>query len=114
MSISDWSSDVRSSDLAIHSLYRARQPHRSYGIALPGAGRGGRRLRRRSNTCAPPWTNLRPGGAPVSALDVRSEERRVGNECVSTCSSRWSQYHYKTNNKHHLIHTNTPTIPSTQ
>src|SRR3546814_18740396 len=22
--------------------------------------------------------------------DVRSEERRVGNECVSTCSSRWS------------------------
>src|SRR3546814_18659666 len=24
---------------------------------------------------------------------VRSEERRVGNECVSTCSSRWSPYH---------------------
>src|SRR3546814_3329362 len=23
----------------------------------------------------------------------RSEERRVGNECVSTCSSRWSRYH---------------------
>src|SRR3546814_5619057 len=23
----------------------------------------------------------------------RSEERRVGNECVSTCRSRWSQYH---------------------
>src|SRR3546814_2736180 len=23
---------------------------------------------------------------------VRSEERRVGKECVSTCSSRWSQY----------------------
>src|SRR3546814_14717124 len=23
----------------------------------------------------------------------RSEERRVGKECVSTCSSRWSQYH---------------------
>src|SRR3546814_18994090 len=26
-----------------------------------------------------------------------SEERRVGKECVSTCSSRWSTYHYKTN-----------------
>src|SRR3546814_6287772 len=27
-------------------------------------------------------------------LDVhRSEERRVGKECVSTCRSRWSQYH---------------------
>src|SRR3546814_4970327 len=23
----------------------------------------------------------------------RSEERRVGNECVSTCRSRWSPYH---------------------
>src|SRR3546814_18921314 len=26
-------------------------------------------------------------------LGVRSEERRVGKECVSTCSSRWSPYH---------------------
>src|SRR3546814_19250535 len=26
-------------------------------------------------------------------LVIRSEERRVGNECVSTCRSRWSQYH---------------------
>src|SRR3546814_20083125 len=25
----------------------------------------------------------------------RSEERRVGKECVSTCRSRWSRYHYK-------------------
>src|SRR3546814_18568736 len=25
----------------------------------------------------------------------RSEERRVGKECVSTCRSRWSTYHYK-------------------
>src|SRR3546814_17114698 len=25
---------------------------------------------------------------------IRSEERRVGKECVSTCRSRWSQYHY--------------------
>src|SRR3546814_15624088 len=28
----------------------------------------------------------------ISALD-RSEERRVGKECVSTCRSRWSPYH---------------------
>src|SRR3546814_18801320 len=27
----------------------------------------------------------------------RSEERRVGKECVSTCRSRWSPYHYKNN-----------------
>src|SRR3546814_6079373 len=25
----------------------------------------------------------------------RSEERRVGKECVSTCRSRWTTYHYK-------------------
>src|SRR3546814_14319470 len=25
--------------------------------------------------------------------DARSEERRVGKECVSTCRSRWSPYH---------------------
>src|SRR3546814_12141623 len=50
-----------------------------------------------------------PAGAPAllggmcGAL-LRSEERRVGKECVSTCRSRWSPYHskkkdiYKTNN----------------
>src|SRR3546814_11327521 len=26
-------------------------------------------------------------------VDIRSEERRVGNECVSTCRSRWAPYH---------------------
>src|SRR3546814_11554635 len=31
------------------------------------------------------------------ALDARSEERRVGKECVSTCRSRWSPYHKKKN-----------------
>src|SRR3546814_14083793 len=30
-------------------------------------------------------------GKPL--IKVRSEERRVGKECVSTCSSRWSPYH---------------------
>src|SRR3546814_16728559 len=28
-----------------------------------------------------------------SGMPIRSEERRVGKECVSTCSSRWSTYH---------------------
>src|SRR3546814_10943449 len=31
------------------------------------------------------------------AAIIRSEERRVGKECVSTCRSRWSPYHYKYN-----------------
>src|SRR3546814_8437504 len=34
--------------------------------------------------CQSPLTRLREG---------RSEERRVGKECVSTCRSRWSPYH---------------------
>src|SRR3546814_11118240 len=32
----------------------------------------------------------------------RSEERRVGKECVSTCRSRWSTYHSKKNKQHSL------------
>ena len=29
----------------------------------------------------------------LDRIMVRSEERRVGKECVSTCRSRWSPYH---------------------
>src|SRR3546814_13743794 len=32
-------------------------------------------------------------GLDVGAKEDRSEERRVGKECVSTCRSRWSPYH---------------------
>src|SRR3546814_14510702 len=32
-------------------------------------------------------------------LRIRSEERRVGKECVSTCRSRWSPYTYKKQQK---------------
>src|SRR3546814_11101863 len=41
-------------------------------------------------------------------LDNRSEERRVGKECVSTCRSRWSRYHSKNtlNNTHTSMTTN--------
>src|SRR3546814_13076782 len=31
--------------------------------------------------------------AKLNLSSLRSEERRVGNEVVSTCSSRWSPYH---------------------
>src|SRR3546814_16563402 len=31
----------------------------------------------------------------VPVCHERSEERRVGKECVRPCRSRWSQYHYK-------------------
>src|SRR3546814_20759223 len=35
---------------------------------------------------------------PDLSAGNRSEERRVGKECVSTCRSRWSTYHYKKKN----------------
>src|SRR3546814_19331225 len=38
----------------------------------------------------------------AAAIPVRSEERRVGKGCVSTCRSRWSPYHYK--KKHQKQH----------
>src|SRR3546814_6914951 len=33
------------------------------------------------------------GAVPAVPGYLRSEERRVGKECVSTCRSRWSRYH---------------------
>src|SRR3546814_3099803 len=38
-------------------------------------------------------TDQQIGETPMRAMVVRSEERRVGKECVSTCRSRWSPYH---------------------
>src|SRR3546814_14165209 len=35
----------------------------------------------------------RPAAAVKELVENRSEERRVGKECVSTCRSRWSPYH---------------------
>src|SRR3546814_14701280 len=42
-----------------------------------------------------------PGAAQDRSglLRFRSEERRVGTECVSTCRSRWSPYHKKKKKK---------------
>src|SRR3546814_14463269 len=49
------------------------------------------------NACFDLWSKSR--GVPLWKLladlspeDLRSEERRVGKECVSTCRSRWSRY----------------------
>src|SRR3546814_5193435 len=42
--------------------------------------------------CVSPELCRRAASAPP-ILSYRSEERRVGKECVSTCRSRWSPYH---------------------
>src|SRR3546814_4081569 len=56
-------------------------------------------LRRRSQRSASGRGNggspegCRYSGRRLGAWTGRSEERRVGKECVSTCRSRWSPYH---------------------
>src|SRR3546814_3107469 len=68
MRISDWSSDVCSSDLRWNVIYLLVAYPLIAIVLLSGD---------------------RPGLPHVD----RSEERRVGKECVSTCRSRWSPYH---------------------
>src|SRR3546814_9171083 len=79
MRISDWSSDVCSSDLILSSAEKWRQTRRHFSaedeirIVLDG---------------------LR-GEDSIAELcrTQRSAERRVGPECVSPCRSRWSPSH---------------------
>src|SRR3546814_1284491 len=81
MRISDWSSDVCSSDLRI----RRRHPH------LPQ--QRDRLLRRGQRGEHAERLRLVRGAVERLRRERRSEERRVGKECVSTCRSRWSPYH---------------------
>src|SRR3546814_14214154 len=109
MRISDWSSDVCSSDLC---LVRRR-------TRLPGEtafGNTGTRRERQYARSHPDrldqraWQrefahagehSLRAARQRLRLQDglfqeiPRSEERREGKECVSTCRSRWSTYHKK-------------------
>src|SRR3546814_18972989 len=43
----------------------------------------------------PPLRTTRTSSIPALRICSRSEERRVGKECVSTCRSRWSPYDSK-------------------
>src|SRR3546814_2355353 len=84
MRISDWSSDVCSSDLGRTKLVM-EQLIGDVGAADPAFHAAVLRY-------------FNPVGAHPSGLigedpNGRSEERRVGKECVSTCRSRWSPDH---------------------
>src|SRR3546814_13318352 len=101
MRISDWSSDVCSSDL--FGIGGAGRVQRGILRHLTGNALIGRRA-------GEVETSLDVGRNPVSDIEIaaygipiamvaiavdplrRSEERRVGKECVSTCRSRWSPY----------------------
>src|SRR3546814_2008479 len=86
MRISDWSSDVCSSDLT-----GGQALHEQHFIVRRNAGdftqiRFG--LLRDAYEYLAAMRHLHHRHAAA-----RSEERRVGKECVSTCRSRWSPYH---------------------
>src|SRR3546814_13678287 len=101
MRISDWSSDVCSSDLPSMA---SRWLDVGIGVgalaALVVAGIWllnplfrllARAKAREVMTAAALLVVL--GSALLMQWGGRSEERRVGKECVSTCRSRWSPYH---------------------
>src|SRR3546814_6249501 len=89
MRISDWSSDVCSSDLRRCSRCRRAS---FLLLALKDAN-----IPPPPNACGmevnAATDNGRLGHDQPSTTVFRSEERRVGKECVSTCRSRWSPYH---------------------
>src|SRR3546814_13926519 len=99
MRISDWSSDVCSSDLETGDPYvRERLSGHLTASAWLVDARGGHVLLTHHRKLGM-WLQL--GGhadgdtdlVAVALREARSEERRVGKECVSTCRSRWSPYH---------------------
>src|SRR3546814_16422118 len=110
MRISDWSSDVCSSDLVVDALV-ASAPDTDDGaptsvsISAPVAtldsiehvmhqpGACGRIMLSEEAVHAKFVAVAQITPKKCYAGSFRSEERRVGKECVSTCRSRWSPYH---------------------
>src|SRR3546814_16614089 len=107
MRISDWSSDVCSSDLIAdrrvgverrrhgRSQQRGNCQESEKGLTHFQTSLENQDHRSSLTACRP---NLRP--CPEIELTNfvmpdRSEERSVGTECVRTCRSRWSPYHEK-------------------
>src|SRR3546814_7493059 len=84
MRISDWSSDVCSSDL-VRDLEAAQRFYEALGL----------QFRRERHGNGPEHLTAPLGAAvfelyPADATTSRSEARRVGKACGSTCRSRWS------------------------
>src|SRR3546814_5225530 len=103
MRISDWSSDVCSSDLRQAGM---RQKAAEQELDLFAGDQLLRDTHRVAGVAVIVAPDHLQGAAQYAALRVdlfhrqlpalfvrRSEERRVGKECVRTCRSRWSPYH---------------------
>src|SRR3546814_14183319 len=109
MRISDWSSDVCSSDLTPQLIYTLHdvmgEPVWEPLVLTPDDLRNGARTwdSKSDPVELERLERFRQGGGyygfdppqgwPSHPHYARSEERRVGQECVSTCRSRWSPDH---------------------
>src|SRR3546814_2420734 len=100
MRISDWSSDVCSSDLAVGGGVRHRSvaalhlhavPLREQLHVVTEIGQEDVLAELFERRAGVAWQPV--GDDFLLAFHDRSEERRVGKECVSTGRSRWSPYH---------------------
>src|SRR3546814_16096750 len=99
MRISDWSSDVCSSDLVITYFNEVPTPTNAVNNQIWDlqsvqalAGPQGTLFGRNSTGGAILFVPRRPSDEWEGSIEVgygRSEERRVGKECDSTCRSRW-------------------------
>src|SRR3546814_19303640 len=103
MRISDWSSDVCSSDLELLEVFKTKQISAFAMDALPRISRAQKMdaLSSQANLAgyksvimaADALGKIFPLMMTAAGTITRSEERRVGKECVSLCRSRWSPYH---------------------
>src|SRR3546814_13546634 len=93
MRISDWSSDVCSSDLRAEGVDEGQCPW-----PARSASRASISEAMTAQVPAPAIAADPRAHASARQADCRSEESRVGKECVSTCRSRWLPYPRK--NKH--------------
>src|SRR3546814_19907118 len=118
MRISDWSSDVCSSDLSSFvgaEIAKSERPELTSAKIIVSGGRALGSSEKYEEVIVPLADKLGAAlGASRAAVDAgyvpndyqvgqRSEERRVGKECVSTCRSRWSPYHSKKTNIQRII-----------
>src|SRR3546814_9832787 len=85
--ISDWSSDVCSSDLPPEVDWSFDGIFGTYDRAAVQRG-----LQVYKEVCSACHSLTQVHYRPLPSLGYRSDERRVGKECVSTCRYRWSPY----------------------
>src|SRR3546814_17828420 len=106
MRISDWSSDVCSSDLFPSSVGEVMKRDQRIAIAKQRLDNEMASFRQTMSVQSGIVENVRDDAQTLSEIvarsqgaegslqvSQRSEERRVGKECGSTCRSRWSPYH---------------------